>query len=162
MEFYHHQCVKLKKTVQKRATWFCNPCKAEAKSNIDQTVQDEVDDDDGPEEEWTSCTSCILLYYCYCRFLCVTYPRELRGFLWETFMHYFISFVGTPFIFHKNYITQIWACEDFKIKGKMCKFGADPTSFGKILIWKMSRVILIKKILIKRNGVILIAHIFEM
>ena len=51
MQSFHHQCVKLKKTVRKRASWFCNPCKAEAKSNIDSLVEDEIENDDITENE---------------------------------------------------------------------------------------------------------------
>ena len=38
---FHLQCVKLKKTVRK-GTWFCNRCKAEAKSKM--TLDEEEDE----------------------------------------------------------------------------------------------------------------------
>ena len=51
MQSFHLICVKLKKTVRKRATWFCNPCKAEAKTTIELASQGEMETEENPQQE---------------------------------------------------------------------------------------------------------------
>ena len=49
LKCYHHSCVKLKKSVRKRAAWFCNPCKAVSKSSTESVTN--VCDDTNDELE---------------------------------------------------------------------------------------------------------------
>ena len=43
---FHYVCLKLKKTVRKRSSWFCNVCKAEKKYLADEVCMNEIQDNE--------------------------------------------------------------------------------------------------------------------